>query len=158
MAVSRENAEHFISKIENQNIYCFEESENIYVYAVAALAHENFHFSDRINGQIQVIVESGLIEKWKDHSQLKKRVNNVNYPVPFSIDNVAGAFTELAVGVVAAIVAFLLELYFESKRRASRNSQPSVWLLVERIMVSTERNAWQEIQRYLRWKLENKDE
>lgn len=158
IATSREYAKHYC--VESK-IYCFHKSENIYVYPVAALVHESFDLMDPINHQIQRIVETGLINKWKDDIRIRltRRANNANNQVvPFTIHNITGGIVELTIGLSLACLAFLLELYFAAKRRSCRISQPSMWRVCECIFVTEERNAWSEIGRYLRWKLQNKNE
>lgn len=153
VAVSREHAMHFLSMINEQGIYCFHKSENIYVYPVAAISHENFHLLDAINKQIQRIVEVGLITKWNSDIKLTNKGTTVSHPVPFTIVNVSGAFVALLIGLTLAVNAFAWEFYFEKKRKLSQNSDPSLWRVCESIWVTTERNAWSEIGRFVRWKL-----
>lgn len=153
VAVSKEHAMHYLSMINEQGIYCFHKSENIYVYPVAALSHDNFHLLDAINNQIQRIVEVGLIKKWNADIKLTNKATTVYHPVPFTIVNVSGAFITLLVGFTLAVNAFAWEFYFEKKWKSSRNFQPSMWRVCESIWVTTERNALSEIGRFVRWKL-----
>ncbi len=144
---------HYLSMINESKIYCFHKSENIFAYPVAALVHEHFHLLDAINHQIQRIVEVGLITKWNADIKLTNKATTVNHPVPFTIVNVSGAFVSLLIGFTLAVNAFAWEFYFEKKRKSSRNLQPSMWRVCERIWVTTERNAWSEIRRFIRWKM-----
>lgn len=139
--------------INESKIYCFQSPENIYVYPVAALSHDRFHLLDAVNYQIQRVVESGLITKWEADGKLTKKSIIVHNTVsPFSFHNISGCIVALILGFTLASIAFAGELYFNAKKKSSKNSQPTMWRVCETIWVSTERNAWPEIARYFRWK------
>lgn len=152
IAASREHAMN--SPLLNESkIYCFQWPENIYVYSVAALAHEDFHLLEMINRQIVRAVESGLIIKWESDSKLKKKTKiEISGPYSFSFHHISGCIVALIVGHTLASIAFAWECYFGSKNKSSTNNEPALWRVCEKIWVTTERNAWSEIFRYLRWK------
>lgn len=156
VATSREHAMNYPAINESQ-IYCFHKPENIYVYPVAALAHEDFHLLGAINHQIQQAIEAGLITKWETDDELMKKPNIVNNEIaPFSVQNISGGIIELMVGFTLACIGFALEIYFAAKKRSPQNiqkSRPALWRVCEKMWVTTERNAWPEIIRYFRWKI-----
>lgn len=75
IAASREHALNYPMLYESK-IYCFQKPENIYVCSVAALAHKHLHLLEAINRQIQIAVESGLINKWEADSKIIKKNEN----------------------------------------------------------------------------------
>lgn len=152
VAASREHAMNY--PIMNEaKIYCFQTPEIIYVYPVAALAHEHFHLLTAINNQIQRVVETGLITKWEADSKSMKKPTIVNNALTaFSFHNISGSIIALMAGYTLACIGFALEIYFSAKKKSSQNSRPALWRLCEKILVTTERNAWPEVVRYYRWK------
>lgn len=138
--------------INQSKIYCFQSPENIYVYPVAALSHHHFHLLDAVNHQIQRVVESGLITKWEADSKLTKKSIVHNTLSPFSFHNISGCIVALIVGFTLASIAFASEFYFNAKKKSSKNSQPAMWRVCEKMFVTIERDAWPEIVRYFRSK------
>lgn len=148
VAASREHA-----LINESEIYCFRKPNNIFVYPVAALAHEHYHLLEPINHQIQKVIEAGLINKWVADSKLMKKSKIVTNTVyPFSFQNISGCIIELIGGLTLACILFGFELYFQAKKNSVQNSQPAMWRLCEKFCITTERNGWKEIVRYFRWK------
>lgn len=152
IATSREHAMNY-PLLNESKIYCFQRPEHIVAYSVAALAHEHFHLLEAINRQIQIAVESGLIVKWEADSKLIKKTKIENTgPYPFSLHHISGCIWALMIGYTSACITFALECYFDYKNKSATNNEPALWRLCEKIFVTTERNAWPELMRYLRWK------
>lgn len=144
--------------INETEVYCFQKSENIYVYPVAAIAHQHFHLLDAINQQIQRIVETGFIIKWKDDIKLTEKPTVANHAVPFTIANISGSLYALLVGFTLATMAFACELFFHAKKKSLSDLQPSMLRVCESICVTRDRDAVPEIKRFLRWKMAKRNE
>ena len=124
VAISREHAENTRLPITADDIYCFPPTDNIFVYSVVMLVKKNYHLLSKINENIRIISESGLLSKWqKDSEQIdafndeltntNKNNNNPHGSVQMKLkmEHVEGAFLLVIIGLVLSTLVFFMELF-----------------------------------------------
>lgn len=107
-------------KIPNGQIYCFKDTEQIYQYPVAIHMHENHLMWHRINDNIKMAIESGLIAKWNADSQMNlKNVDLSNGSVQLTFEHIFTALALYGVFLGFSVSAFIAELivYRNARRR-----------------------------------------
>lgn len=96
--------------------YCFDENNNIYDYSVSTLTYPYHHLLLQLNDMIGLMLQSGLIVKWKLDVEEQKTFEYESGEIKLSLEHLQGAFVMLGIGSFLAIIAFIIEwMYFVHK-------------------------------------------
>lgn len=141
IAISREHAynSHLIS---TSGLYCFNNFEIIYKYALKFLIRKNFAYQSKLNRFIQMGSAGGLIEKWRSVSKIRSQYTNEKklYGI-ITLGNFYGFFL-----IFITILAHLILLHlFENivNKQAQKPNSFRFWLLIE-MGIDPYRHFWLE--------------
>lgn len=134
VAVSREYIRNTNLNLTSQ-IYCFDNHETLYNYALTFLIRNDFNYTKQLNAFIQKVDENGFIEKWRSNGRIgnrkkiKEKVHN-----QFGLKDFYGISIIGAALALTAVLCLLLEMFAYKKSRKSRNRK--LWRKVERLIDS----------------------
>lgn len=132
VAVSQEYFQNRNS-IENIGIYCFENPNVIYDYALYFMVRKDFSYLKELNGFIGMASESGLINKWRSTGPTKTYVtekeqayNNVK------IKNLFGIFVIFLLLQALIVLTITLERFVHKKVNGRNPSR--FWIYADMII------------------------
>lgn len=122
VGISREHAKNSRLPIKADDIYCFPPTDNIFVYSVVMLVKKNFHLLSKINENIRIISESGLLSKWQkdsekigafndDSADTKNNNPHGSVQMELKMEHVEGAFLLVLIGLILSTLVFFMELF-----------------------------------------------
>lgn len=134
VAVSREYIRHTNLNLTSQ-IYCFDNHETLYNYALTFLIRNDFNYTKQLNAFIQKVDANGFIEKWRSNGRIGNR-NKIEEKVynQFGLKDFYGMSIIAAALALTAVLCLLLEMFAYKKSRKSRNRK--LWRKVERLIDS----------------------
>lgn len=139
VAVSRLHAQN-TPAVSQSEIFCFPRSDNIYSYSIAMPIKLDFHMLPVINYNIRQLFEFGLTERWNKLSQsiaaneeIKKILNSAasgkdDSLVVLTVPHITGAILIMFFGQFLSLIAFLTEIFVESRIR--QKNCLKIWLLL----------------------------
>lgn len=89
------------------------------MYQITIYATKNYFLVDALNEKIEMMKSAGLIDFWLDEFVDKGylRVKIPKYPKVLTLTHLTGSFQVLIFGLLASLVAFLLEFLKRKLRR-----------------------------------------
>lgn len=116
IGISREQIRNLLLPLSDQDIYCFEKSENIFSYSVVMILQKDYHLVSHINELIREVAASGLIFKWAEDSGRVIKNDNIlsdaeamSINIILKLEHVQGAFLLTIIGYVLSLIAFISE-------------------------------------------------
>lgn len=129
VAISREHARNF-QRNARYELYCFENSEIIYDYALKFIVRKDFPYLNELNAFIRSASGGGLIEKWRLNNQIKtkyKRENQEEERVMMIMEDLYGPILVVGFLVIFIFLIFLFEFLVYKKKR----THSGIWLYLE---------------------------
>ncbi|CAO1422337.1 unnamed protein product [Diamesa serratosioi] len=122
VGISREHAKNTRLPATANGIYCFPPTDNIFVYSVVMLVKKNHHLLSKINENIRIISESGLLSKWQkdsvridefndDSTNNKNNNEHGSIQMKLKMEHVEGAFLLVLIGLTLSALVFFMELF-----------------------------------------------
>lgn len=102
-----------------QNIFCFDQSQNIYDYSAAFLIRRDFLMKTQFVDALDNIITSGLISKWrKDLQKHRKSVADFPNVRPLNMADFSYAFIFASFFIPPIVLAAFLEFLIHHKVRS----------------------------------------
>lgn len=126
VAISRQHATNARIPLSNDDMFCFDKSNNLFSFSVVMLFKNDHHLLPPVNTLIRRITESGFIFKWKtdtEYLKFKEDIKARDPPEnakPLKLDHMLGSFLLLSVGLIASLLSFGFEwlaYYLAQKRK-----------------------------------------
>lgn len=126
VAISRQHAINARVPLNDEDMFCFDKSDNLFSFSVVMLFKNDHHLLPLVNMLIRRITESGFILKWKADSEFFKFMEEIKLrdphenAEPINLGHLLGSFALMVIGLSLAIVAFVFEwlaYYLVRKRR-----------------------------------------
>lgn len=133
VAVSRKHAFNSPA-ISNEEIYCFQESQNIRSIAISMWTRHHFHLLTEINQFIQYTNEDGLVLKWERDSSSPGPDDNSGVITYNGITwrHFGGGMIAVTLGLFISAIVFAFELFVKHMTRKHRRS--TFWKVIERLI------------------------
>lgn len=134
VAVSHEHARNN-RLIPYSQMYCFENSEAIYEYALKFLVRDKFPFLLELNQFIRLADAGGLIRKWNSNrSTLIEFQHNEKYYNQITIEHFFGFFFLLSGILLFAFSIFILEIIVH--KNVNKPNSKKFWRNIQMIIDS----------------------
>lgn len=135
VAISRE---HAFNTAAISHIYCFENSEIIYEYALTILVRKDFSYLKELNWFIEILIESGYISKWlTDYQNQSHFKSKHDIYRPTELKHMHGILSILMIVIIVAFAVLLLEKTVYKKTKQQNPSK--FWIIIE-IMIDPDRH------------------
>lgn len=125
VAISRQHAINARIPLSDEDMFCFDKSNNLFSFSVVMLFKNDHHLLPVVNQLIRRITESGFILRWKTEVEYLKFKEDIKRgdphenAEPINLGHLLGSFALLGVGLSLAILGFLFEyfVYYMAKKR-----------------------------------------
>ena len=123
---------HIEAMQQQQNIFCFEPSQNIYNYLNTFMIRNDFPMKREFDEILKRIITSGLLSKWqKDMRHYRASIElNTQWKI-LNFGELTYAFT-MFVGLIAALMALIAEIYIYKK--ANSVNATNYWKFWDKII------------------------
>lgn len=131
MAILREYADN-IQRNMHYKLYCFENSDMIYNYAMKFFVRKDFPHLNELNAIIKRASAAGLIEKWRLNSQIKSKYKQNNEVNAYHINSIPDFYGMLLVYDCVLVIGILMlpfELLVYRMKRTANSSR--FWMYAE---------------------------
>lgn len=128
--------------ISSSQLYCFNNLDIIYEYAMKFLVNKNFTYFEKLNDFIGMASAGGLIEKWYSDGRIRAPYKHVERVYGhFLMEQMNGILIIWSIAVMIAIISFLNEFFVFMKSRAPNPSR--LWIISE-MLIDPDRHFWLE--------------
>lgn len=119
--------------ISSCQLYCFENSEIIYEYALKFLMRNDFPYVNELNQFIGIASAAGLIGKWHSHIQMK--IQQPRHKSSYShikLESFYGVYVTWMGTQLAVILLFVVEKFVYTK--ATSSNPRKIWIFLEMVI------------------------
>lgn len=124
---------HIKSMPLQQNIFCFDQSQNIHNYLNTFMIRNDFPMKHEFDNILKRIVTSGILSKWRRDLQLYR----VSVQFFFEIDSlnlIEFSYAFILLGPFLIVTVFILIVEFHIYKRANSVNTTNFWQFLDKII------------------------